>query len=275
MAKSWTPISAALAGSFVERGYGQGTGQGYTPWLDKEKVWTRRPVTSLKGWTTDRVHYLVGELARPYFFLVEWSPLVIDIREHYPLLPVEETITIAKSLGITHPVHGQTRKPVVLVSDFLLTVKKNGTCVEQSRALTSVASLEHQRTLEVLEIERRYWAARNVDWGIVTEREIPTVFASNVDFLHGHMNHDLSSYLTKEEMELLPDIIALLTNLVREEAGQPLNHLTHRCDTHFGCAPGTALTVAYHLLATRQWCIDMYVPLNPHHPLVLLNSTGE
>jgi hypothetical protein len=65
---------------------------------DKEKVWTRKPVTALKGWTTNRAHYLTGELAKPYFFLVEWSSVVTDIREHYPLFPLEETLAIAKDL---------------------------------------------------------------------------------------------------------------------------------------------------------------------------------
>src|SRR5437762_3055221 len=273
MAKSWTPIDATNAESFIMRGYGQGTGQGYKPWLDEEKIWAHKPVTSLKGWTTGRVHYLVGELAHPYFYLVEWSERVLDIREQYPLFPLEETLTIAKSLGIRHPVHGQTRKPVVLVTDFLLTVRQEGESVQQARALASVASLEDQRTLNLLEIERQYWQARGIDWGIATEREIPSAFASNVHALHGHMKNDLSSYLSEDRMAILPELVPFLTHRVREERNQPMNQLTRRCDTHFGCALGTSLTVAYHLLATRKWRIDMQVPINPHLPLVLL-STG-
>lgn len=247
MAKSWTPIDATLAESFVSRGYGQGTGQEYKPWLDEKKVWTRKPVTSLKGWTTNRTHYLVGELARPYFFLLEWSSTVTDIREHYPLLPMEETIAIAKELGIRHPVHGQTRKPVVLVSDFFLTVHKDGMSVQNARALASVASLDNRRNIELLEIERHYWASRGVDWGIVTEREIPATFANNVDLLHEH------TFLSEKHRRLLPSLMVRLTQLVQKEAGQPLNHLTDLCDAHFGYEPGTSLTVACHLLATRQW----------------------
>jgi hypothetical protein len=270
MAKPWTPIDSVQAETCVALGYGQGIGQEYQPWLDKEKVWAKKPVISLKGWTTGRVHYLTGELTRPYFFIVEWSSVVTDIREQYPLLPLEETLTIAKDLGIRHPVHAQTRKPVVLVSDFLLTVTKNETSVLNARALTSVASLESKRTIELLEIERRYWAARGVDWGVATEREIPMAFADNVDFLHHHMICDLSEYLSEERRVVLPELVPLLTQLVREKS-QPLNHLTRRCDTQLGCSPGTSLTMAYHLLATRQWCIDMKVPINPHLPLPLLN----
>ena len=272
MAKSWTPIDATRAPSFIMRGCGQGTGQGYKPWLDEEKVWAHRPVTSLKGLTTRRVHYLTGELANLFFFVVEWSPEVLDIREQYPLLPLSETLAIAKDLGIKHPVHGQTRKPVVLVTDFLLTVKQDGGSVQEARALAPVSSLEDQRTIELLEIERCYWAARGIDWGIVTEHEIPAAFANNVHFLHGHMINGLSSYLAEERRKVLPDLVPLLTHMVQEQTNQPLNHLTRLCDRQFGCDPGTSLCVVYHLLATRKWRIDMQVPINPHLPLVLLST---
>jgi TnsA endonuclease N terminal/TnsA endonuclease C terminal len=270
MARPWTPIDAVQAGLLAESGYGQGTEQTYKPWLDRDKVWARRPVTSLKGLTTGRVHYLVGELAHPYFYIVEWSSTVKDIREQYPLLPLEETLAIAKHLGVRHPVHGQTRKPVVLVTDYLLTVMQNEVTVQQARALASVASLENTRDLELLEIERRYWEARRVDWGIATERERNLAFANNVDFLHDHMLHGLSSYLSEDGLKIVPDLMVLLTRLVQQETDQPLNQLTRRCDGQLDCPPGTSLTIVYHLLATRQWRIDMHVPINPHRPLHLL-----
>ena len=73
-------------------------------------------------------------------------------------------------------------------------------------------------------------------------------------------------------MVILPELVVLLTSLVHSQTNQPLNHLTHLCDTQLDCAPGTSLCVAYHLLATRKWRIDMQVPINPHLPLVLRNT---
>ena len=212
----------------------------------------------------------MGELAHAYFYLLEWSSTVTDIREQYPLLPLAETLAIAKSLGIEHPVFGRAKRPVVLVTDYLLTVRRNNAVVQNARTLATAASLDDTRELELLEIERRYWEACGVDWGIVTQHEIPLDFANNADFLHYHMLHDLSSFLAEDCLNTLPALVALLTCLVQQETDQPLNHLTSLCDAQLSYAPGTSLTAAYHLLATRKFRIDMQVPINPHKPLHLL-----
>ncbi len=49
----------------------------------------------------------------------------MDIREQFPLLPIEETIIIAEELGIKHPTDPNTGEPVVMTTDFLVTVSKN------------------------------------------------------------------------------------------------------------------------------------------------------
>ncbi|WP_077849884.1 TnsA endonuclease N-terminal domain-containing protein [Clostridium puniceum] len=37
---------------------------------------------------------------------------VVDIREQYPLLPIEDTLAIALELGIKHPEDPQTHQPI-------------------------------------------------------------------------------------------------------------------------------------------------------------------
>jgi hypothetical protein len=186
MAIPWTPIPRSEADLFAKSGYGEGIGEQYRPWLDPERVWSRQPVTSLKGWTTGRIHYLTGELALLYFYVVEWSLIVSDIREQFPLHPIEETLGIANAFGVRHPVRGRQREAVVLISDFLLTVQREGKSVQEARALVPSPALEDRRLVQLLDIERCYWESRRVDWGIVTEHEIPLDLARNVALLHHH-----------------------------------------------------------------------------------------
>jgi len=47
---------------------------------------------------------------------------VIDIREQFPLLPVEEVQEIAHSKGINCPVDRKTREPLVMTTDFRITL---------------------------------------------------------------------------------------------------------------------------------------------------------
>ncbi len=54
--------------------------------------------------------------------------MVTDIREQYPLLPIDDTLAIADSLDIKHPIHPKTKEPVVLTTDFYISLRnKNGT----------------------------------------------------------------------------------------------------------------------------------------------------
>jgi hypothetical protein len=62
-----------------------------------------------------------------------------------------------------------------------------------------------------------------------------------------------------------------ITRLVAERH-QPLNELTALCDKQLRLEGGTSLKVAYYLLATRQWRIDMNVPLDPDQPLAMLET---
>lgn len=48
-----------------------------------------------------------------------------------------------------------------------------------------------KRVLEKFEIERVYWERHHIDWGIVTELEVPKNMAHNIAFIHGYS--DLSN----------------------------------------------------------------------------------
>jgi hypothetical protein len=60
-----------------------------------------------------------------------------------------------------------------------------------------------------------------------------------------------------------------LTQLVMTRQDQPLNQLTQLCDKRFQLKPGKSLAAVCYLLATRQWNIDMTIPVNPDLPLMV------
>jgi hypothetical protein len=190
------------------------------------------------------------------------------------LLPLEETLTIAEECGIRHPSVRHPKKPgeyipVVMTTDFVLTITKGLNSFDRARTIKYAQDLQSQRTLEKLEIERRYWARRNIDWAIVTEREISRVFAQNVRLLHKH--------LTIEDRIALPvttiqEAATLLTSDVTHSCNS-LSSIALECDERLHLQKGSCLTIAYHLLATRQWKIDMSVPIQPGNRLILLSET--
>ena len=268
MAKRKRQTDKTVIDKRISDGRGQGRGSDYKPWLLVQDVPSQGLATRIKGWKTKRVHHLLSNLELSYFYILEWSPVVFDIREQSPLLPLEETLAIAEQCGIRHPTDPKTQEPVVMTTDFFITVPRSMEVIEQARTLKTAKDLQSERKLEKLEIERRYWHNKNIDWGIVTEQEIPQALAKNVDWLHAFFRIEDLSALSETEIRR----IATALTLRIAQGNAVLTDLTAECDDKLGLQPGTALSVSRHLIANRRWLVDMNKPIQPSKSLVLLTT---
>lgn len=247
-----------------KQGRGLGTGCGYKPYLNVQDVPSQGLATRVTGWKTGRSHHFLSKLEWHYFYTLEWSPLVTDIREQYPL-DLVETLAIAKQLGYRHPTDPYTKQPVVVTTDFLNTITVGVRTVEHARAVKYRADLSKPRTLQKLEIERVYWEVRGIDWGIVTEEEVNPVLVANIKWIHHCRN--LSDLLPLTE-DTVARVEALLTPRVLKD-NTPLRNLTDESDDRLGLSPGTSLTVIRHLLANRRWQVNMLSPIHPPQRMFL------
>lgn len=254
----------------IQEGRGQGHGPDYRPWLTIQDVASQGLVTREKGWKTSRVHHMLSKLELAYFYVLEWAPLVSDIREQYPLLPIAETLAIAQEIGIRHPTDPQTQQSVVMTTDFLITVRSGTQARDYARTIKYAQDLQSRRTIEKFEIERRYWQARNVDWGIVTDNEIPMALAKNVELLHEYRYLADRVSLAEDEFQA----VAIQLTRQTKRTNTPLKRVALDCDRHFGLEPGTGLTIAYHLMASRRWQINMEEPLTVSEKLTILAVQG-
>lgn len=237
----------------LQQGRGQGNGASYRPWLTVQDVPSQGLTHRIKGWTTGRVHHLLSNLERDVFYVLDWSEAVLDIREQYPLLPLAETEALAQILGVRHPTDPRTHCPVVMSTDFLLDVRSGNTTGQQACTVKPADQL-HARTLEKFEIERRYWQARGVDWGIVTEHEIPRCQVNTIRLLHRY--RQIEQRLPSED-----NLVRIVEFLCANESRLPVTELVVAADERLGLAAGTARTVLYHLLATRQIACNLSLPL--------------
>lgn len=267
MAGSRSVIGQKAIDRMIKQGRGQGTREQYKPWLTVRDVPSHGRSYRDLGWKTGRSHHFLSTLEFLYYLVLEWSLVVTDIREQYPLLSekgaIDDTLAIADNFGIKYPTHPKTKEPIVLTTDFYITLQDEDGAIEHARTVKYAKDLSKRRTIEKLEIERRYWETRGVDWGIVTEHEIPATLAKNIDFLHDARS--LSTYMPIKDIVL---VARPLTHLVLER-NQPLNELTSLSDRQLGLKGGVSLRVAYYLLATRQWRVDMNVPIDPDQPLTV------
>lgn len=273
---------------WIKEGRGQGTGADYQPWLTVRDVPSIGERTQILGVKTGRDHHLMSRGELRFYFIQAWSQDVIDIREEYPHLSfdtvtgphpsvsqlLEESLSIARDLGYRHHTivgskdrDGNT-EPDVPTTDFLLSIRDpaGGPTILLARTIKMAKDLESLRTLQKLEIERQFWRRRGIDWGIVTENQIPLALALNIDWLYPSL---LPTARLPIEPDLVPNVALTLTDLVLGDAGS-LAEATDRCDDRLRLEHGTSLIVARHLIATRQWRVNMHRRIEPCEPIELL-----
>lgn len=118
MAKYNTEWTEEKYKRFIKEGRGQGEGTDYKPWLTIQDFPSMGRATRIFGWKTQRIHHLFSDLQLRYFYLLEWEDSVIDIREHYPLLDLQESINKKSNLNIGKFIDRKTRVPYVLSTTF-------------------------------------------------------------------------------------------------------------------------------------------------------------
>jgi hypothetical protein len=245
---------------------GRGTGEGanYKPWLTVHDVPSKGLRTRAWSAKTKRTHHLLSRLEYLYSLTLEHDPDVTDILEQFPL-DVQKTKLIAQKLGHSHPWDRKTGCLAPMTIDFVFFKVVDGRPRRFARNVKYRRDLGKPRTLEKIAIEQEYWRTEpDVDYGIVTEREIPPGLIWNLGWLHDALRPD---YLAGLE-EIVPKVEAFLRPRV-EAQDTPLADLADQADRQFGLESGSSLAIAKWLLAHRQWRADLRQRISPFNPLHL------
>lgn len=259
MAKNKLSWSEEKYKRFIREGRGQGIGKEYKPWLTIHDFPSLGRVSRIFGWKTGRIHHLFSDLQTRYFYMLEWEDTVIDIREHFPLLDIEDTIKDRDDLRFEIFTDKDSGVPYVINTNFLITLKNtNGSISYLARTVKMASDLEKKKTLERLEIERRYWIAKGIDWGIVTQKEISNVFAKNIEWVHPSLYSYQERGFSKEEIIYMGGV--LIERL--EDSTHSIRKITADFDKEFNYESGTGLFVFKFLVASKQIYIDMTKPID-------------
>lgn len=240
----------------IKEGYGTGVGSEYKPWIKIQDVPSLGRVTRLKGIKTNRQHELLSDMERNYFYLLEYSDRVIDIREQYPLLPIEDTISIADELGINHPQNPKTSEYVVMTTDFFITISTNDIIKTVARTIKSKDDLLDKRIIQKFEIERVFWEKREIEWGIVTEEEIDKTIAHNISFIQGYKDiRNVDSFREMEVIEIKDLIYEFIKRIVDDKRSMRLICLDF--DNDMNLEKGSGLSIFKYLIINKIVEIDI------------------
>lgn len=172
----------------LKEGRGKGEGENYLPWLKVREVPSSGRSHRIYGLKHNRVYHFMSDLEYYYALNLHWQESVTQIREQYPLLPILLTKYIAQKEGIRHPQF--KGKYIVMTTDFLIDVHTNEKTKGVVRSVKYSQDIENisknRRTLEKLYLERLFFKYHdsNIDWAVVTEKEINIIRAKNIDFFY-------------------------------------------------------------------------------------------
>lgn len=249
--------SEARISTFEKEGRGKGTGAIYQPWLEVTNLSSRGDSRRVFSTLTNRTHHLMSGVEFDFFVLAEFTPGVIDIREQYPL-DRDATRSIAANTGIAHPRYPDTTVDFVMTCDFLLTREGDrGNTLEAYNCKS--ASLENdKRSLEKLEIQRRYFESCGVPHFLVFDQTLPATTIKNIKWIR-------EGCLSENELEPQPDYYRdhsnrLLFDIGRSSPQQSLAEYCQRYDARTGANEGTALRVVRMLLRQRLLVTDLNQP---------------
>lgn len=257
---------------WIKEGRGQGEGKDYKPWLTIQDVASKGHSTREKGWKTGRRHHFFSDLELFYLYTLEWSPYVVDIREQYPLLPLEKTLAIAEEIGVEHPRENGASGPFkVMTTDFFIVINTQDglkTCI---RTIKPEDKLDN-RELEKFEIEKRYFQDCGIeDWKIVTDKYIPMNFIRNFDWFCDCKNIDYRPNMNEDLIQSLTP--KLFQAIKTEKTG--LSNLALKYDEILGLDKGSCLFIVKSLLANKIWETDMNELINPSQPLKIYDKRQD
>ena len=145
-----------------------------------------------------------------------------------------------------------------LTTDFLLTVKTSTGTSLIARTVKPFSNLDKKRIIEKFELERRYWLKRSVDWGIITEKDIPTEVVKNIQWVHPFYKFEISN-LSAGDFSLL---CLQLKQRLKTDSNNSISKLCIKFDYDFNLQPGVSLSLFRHLVARKEISFDVIKKLD-------------
>ncbi|TXJ02823.1 MAG: heteromeric transposase endonuclease subunit TnsA [Acinetobacter sp.] len=238
-------LSVQQQQKWIKDGRGDGELSSYKPWLTVRDLSSRGRSHRVYGHKTKRTHHLLSDLELAIFLILEWNPLIQDIREQFPLR-IEQTEEIADLNFIPHPAVRGIKQ--IMSTDFYV-FSSDSINPRFSIQAKYHKDLEDTRTIEKLEIERRYWQSKKIPWQIITEQEIPKVVFDNIKWLYPVIRDD-------DHINLY-DQIEFYVKQFHKYPNLSLINLAKKIDSSYDLEIGTSLSELRVLFAQRYFKFDL------------------
>ncbi|MGM3412074.1 TnsA endonuclease N-terminal domain-containing protein [Ralstonia holmesii] len=239
-------MTAAKLRRFKKERRGHGERASYRPWLTVGDVPSKgrsHRVSCQK--TGGRTMHFLSDHEYVAFLELWWDADVSDIREQYPL-GLMRTLRIAGQLGVKHPIDQHTGIVLTQTTDLLATRGLRDAETFHAWAVKDRSALSDQRTMDKLEIERRYWSELGVPWQLVVNDGLNSSRALNLDWLL-----EFENTLRMGKAQLDATCVTRVLEAVREGRAIVAGTGCAALDRRWNSKPGAHLSAFRFLLLSR------------------------
>ena len=259
----------------ARKGYGQGTGSSYVPWIGIRDLSSKG--TSTRLWSPKLVRMLqfLSNIERDAFLVAEFRDDFLDYWEQWPL-DRERSQRAAEQLGYRHPIYIGTRIQVVMTVDGVLTQRRGKKTVQKVIDCKDSGDLENPRTMEKLAIARRVCLGQHLRHILVTEQSTPPQRIKNIEWVRAAFPKRGEIQPVQDAFSAWPD--RMLSDLRRRAQSTTLREtaLNSYCksfDTRFDLPNGFALRCIKILMWQHRIEFDLDEPSPERLPLSSLALT--
>lgn len=239
---------------YIKEGRGQGEYESYKGFTQIHDFGSLGRSSRIRTWKCNRVVHLLSDIESRFFYLTEYNDSILQVKEHFPLYDFENVVGEQEDIDIRKFKDKQSGFPYILTTTFLISVKgKDGNIFDVARSVKASHELEKKTVIERFELIRRYFEKKEVNWGLVTQKEIPLIKAKNIEWIH-------PARFLEETTDFSKDDISYLTQILMEsfyKNTRTIREITSSFDAQLNLEAGSGLLLFKHLLAIKQIMIDM------------------
>jgi len=243
--------------------WGIKTGKHYTPFINVYESGSIGTLHRIRDPLIDRNHHYLSRGEAAYHCVLCLLDGVVDIREQYPLVPLERTVEIAKKLGVSHPIKG--RSPIEVSVDFMLTIANEKQEIRYlARSYKPSKDLLKKGIVNRQALECAACIDRSVPWKLATDLEINADMAARARWL-------FRIYIDRPRYHVDASVADRFVDaLSKQYLDQSLRIVLARSASLCSMSAPDALALFRHLVCTRRLKVDLTRPLSLKDPHLAL-----
>ncbi|WP_283441336.1 TnsA endonuclease N-terminal domain-containing protein [Noviherbaspirillum suwonense] len=233
----------------------------YKRWLNICDVPSTGTSSSTSGIKVRRPVHLLSELETTYFYIAERTHSIVDIREQWPILHIDETLRLCSSLGIKHAYREGYPEPFTI--DFLLTeVVEGKPIIYRAASIKTAEDAKDPKVRQRLAVEFMWCQAHGIPWTLIDTSSFDRTVLETLRFLRSWFRnrYEPNEKIVDEFVEQF--LLAYIPNVV-------LQTLIENIAKRLGIDQSTATNIFSFSAWSDRIPVSLRHPVLMNKPLVL------